>query len=153
MIFLGLIVYWMFIQDGLETIQLELKRRNWTSMDAKAEEVFLKEKPHSTFKRYETVCFLYSYWLDGKTYYGADVLKSERLYPEVTTDENILEQYNKVYPVGKKITIRINPEDHEDSTSLPYSGNFVFPLILGIGVEVVIVFSIVRNWKKGKSNK
>lgn len=83
----------------------------------------------------------YEYKVDGKDYTGETV--SPKKYSDKSSAQK---EIQKVFPIGKEIQIRYNPQAPEDFASLKGSSDSAISLTIGVGIVVFVLFVCIPTY-------
>ncbi len=150
-IFLGILVYFMFIHDDAGELWKAFNRRNWMEVNGSITDVILTEKKYMVGKKYVSIFLKYSYRIKQREYEEMEILVRDKIYSTNYSLDELTETEKKNHPKGTVIKVRVNPENNAMSTSLEDSGRYFYALLIGFGAEAWLLISIVKSLKKDKS--
>jgi hypothetical protein len=143
----------MFIDDGLDKALLDFRQRKWIQVEGKILDVLLTESHDNVSKKSVSTFLKYSYTIEKTSYEELEILERNKIYSTNYSLEELTSTAKKRYPPGKAITLRVNPDKKEESTSLPASSAYFYQILFGIAAEAGLLISILRGFKKDKSAK
>ena len=153
-IFIGILVYYFLIGEGIYKAKQEFNKRDWITINGKIIQLVLQEKRDkesvSRSKMYVNTFLRYSYTVDNTEHIETEMIEYNKIYNRNSTLEELTKaKEEKDYPPGKSIAIRINPKHKEESTSVPVALNYIIvELGLGLVAELFLIFSIIRSLRK-----